>query len=191
MSEPTPLPPEASASGGSPVSEEPADESARGRRIGEILFALGTIALGIYALVGAANVRIPGSVNTLGPQVFPYAVGGMLTITGVIVIVLAIRGRLGVPESGEDIDPNAPTDWIMVAKLVGIFAAHAFLIPLIGWPIAAGFLFAAAAWSLGAKRWWQAALIGLALGLVVQFLFGTVLGLSLPPGPLLDWIPFF
>lgn len=191
MSDSTPLSPEASASGESPIPHEETEHSARGRRIGEILFAAGTIALGIYALIGAANVRIPGSTNTLGPQAFPYGVGALLLVTGVIVIVLAIRGRLGVPESGEDIDPNAPTDWIMVAKLVGIFAAHAFLIPLIGWPIAAGFLFAAAAWALGAKRWWQAALIGLALGLVVQFLFGTVLGLSLPPGPLLDWVPFF
>jgi len=191
MTEPAPLSPGAAAPGEGPLPETAADYSVRGRRIGEILFAAGTIALGIYALVGAATVRIPGSANALGPQAFPYAVGAILTITGGIVITLAIRGRLGVPESGEDVDPNAPTDWIMVAKLVGIFAAHALLIPLIGWPLAAGFLFAAAAWSLGAKRWWQAALTGLALGLVVQLVFGTALGLSLPPGPLLDWVPFF
>jgi putative tricarboxylic transport membrane protein len=187
MDDSTPLSLGASAPGESPDSSG----VPRGRRIGEILFAAGTILLGVYALIGAAGIRIPGSTNTLGPQAFPYAVGAILTVTGVVVVVLAIRGSLGVPETGEDIDPNVATDWITVAKLVGIFAAHAFLIPVIGWPLAAGLLFAVSAVSLQARRWWHAALGGLGLGLVVQFIFGTLLGLSLPPGPLLDWIPFF
>ena len=162
-----------------------------GRRLGELIFAIGTVALGIYALVGAANVQAPGSTNTLGPQAFPYFVGGMLTLSGLAVAVQAIRGRLGDPESGEDVDPNAPTDWVTVAKLLGFFAAHAVLIPFIGWPLSAGLLFAGAAWTLGARHWWRAAIAGLVLGLLVQFIFGTGLGLSLPPGPLLEWIPFF
>jgi putative tricarboxylic transport membrane protein len=52
-------------------------------------------------------------------------------------------------------------------------------------------LFGGAAWSLGAKRWWVALLVGLGLGLVTQLVFGGWLGLSLPAGPLLDWIPIF
>jgi len=49
-------------------------------------------------------------------------------------------------------------------------------------------LFGGVAWSLGAKRWWAALLIGLALGLIVYVLFGGLLGLSLPSGPLLTWL---
>ena len=178
---PSERPVESSVEGGGPV----------GRRIGELLFAAGTIALGSYALLGAGAIRVPGSVNTLGPQAFPYLVGAMLTLSGLVVAVQAFRGRLGDPEAGEDIDPNSPTDWLTVVKLVGFFVAHTLLISIAGWPIAAALLFAGAAWSLGARRWWQAALAGLALGLLVQLVFGTWLGLSLPPGPLLEWVPFF
>ena len=183
----TPRSPEIPDSGERPGPQEPTS----GRRVGEIVFAAGTIAVGLYALVGAAAIRVPGSTNTIGPQAFPYAVGALLTITGLIVIVLAIRGRLGIPDDGEDVDPTVPTDWLTVAKLVAAFGAHAILVPVIGWPLAAGALFAASAISLNARRWWHAAIAGLGLGLLVQFLFGTLLGLSLPPGPLLDWIPFF
>jgi putative tricarboxylic transport membrane protein len=37
----------------------------------------------------------------------------------------------------------------------------------------------------------MAVLVGLGLGLVTQLVFGAWLGLSLPAGPLLDWIPIF
>ena len=42
-----------------------------------------------------------------------------------------------------------------------------------------------------AKRWWAAISIGLALGIVTQLVFGAWLGLSLPAGPALNWIPIF
>jgi putative tricarboxylic transport membrane protein len=183
--------PGTSVPGERPIEPAVSPTGARGRRIGELLFAGGTVALGVYAIVGAAAVRVPGSTNTLGPQAFPYLVGAMLTLSGLAVAFQAARGRLGDPESGEDIDPDSRTDWVTVAKLLGFFLAHALLISLIGWPLAAGLLFAGSAWSLGARHWWRAALAGLGLGLLVQLVFGTGLGLSLPPGPLLDWIPFF
>jgi putative tricarboxylic transport membrane protein len=41
-------------------------------------------------------------------------------------------------------------------------------------------LFTGAALALGARSWWRATLIGLALGVVTQFVFGVLLGLSLP-----------
>ena len=76
-------------------------------------------------------------------------------------------------------------------QLIVFFLSQLVLIELAGWPIAVAVLFAGAAWSLGAKRWWVAVLIGLGLGLVTQLVFGAWLGLSLPAGPLLDWIPIF
>ena len=44
------------------------------------------------------------------------------------------------------------------------------------------------AWSLGAKRWWLAFVIGLALGIAVQVVFGGLMGLSLPWGPAVGWL---
>jgi putative tricarboxylic transport membrane protein len=186
MTDRAPVPLDASASGGTRVPR-----SAR-PPIGEYAFAAVCAALGAYAIVGAGFIRVPpGSASVLGPRVFPYAVGVLLVAAALAVIVEVARGHRGVPDEGEDVDPDAPTDWLTVAKLIAFFLSQLVLIELAGWPIAVMVLFGGAAWSLGAKRWWLALLIGLGLGLVTQLVFGAWLGLSLPAGPLLDWIPIF
>jgi putative tricarboxylic transport membrane protein len=186
MTDRAPVPLDASASGGTRVPR-----SAR-PPIGEYAFAAVCAALGAYAIVGAGFIRVPpGSASVLGPRVFPYAVGVLLVAAALAVIVEVARGHRGVPDEGEDVDPDAPTDWLTVAKLIAFFLSQLVLIELAGWPIAVTVLFGGAAWSLGAKRWWLALLIGLGLGLVTQLVFGAWLGLSLPAGPLLDWIPIF
>lgn len=157
--------------------------------IGEYLFAFGTLALGVYVLAAANLIRVPASSSSLGPKAFPYLVGGVLLVMGAIVLIEIRRGKRGQAEEGEDVDATVPTDWIVVAKLVGFFVLHCFAIGYLGWPLAAALLFAGSAWTLGAKRWWVAALTGISLALVIQVVFGRLLGLSLPAGPLLDWIP--
>ncbi|MGH3705567.1 MAG: tripartite tricarboxylate transporter TctB family protein [Agromyces sp.] len=160
--------------------------------IGEYVFAAVCAALGAYAIIGAGFIRVPpGSASVLGPRVFPYAVGVLLVAASVVVVVQLARGRRGVPDEGEDVDPDAPTDWLTVVKLVVCFLSQIVLIEFAGWPLAVTVLFAGAAWSLGAKRWWMAVVIGFGLGIVTQLVFGSWLGLSLPAGPLLDWIPIF
>lgn len=186
MTDRAPAPLDASASGGARVPR-----SAR-TPIGEYVFAAVCAALGVYAIVGAGFIRVPpGSASVLGPRVFPYGVGILLVAAAIAVIVEVARGHRGIPDEGEDVDPDAPTDWLTVAKLIVFFLSQLVLIELAGWPIAVAVLFGGAAWSLGARRWWVALLIGLGLGLVTQLVFGGWLGLSLPAGPLLDWIPIF
>jgi putative tricarboxylic transport membrane protein len=186
MTAAVPAPLDAAASGGAP-----AQRSAR-TPIGEVVFAAASAALGAYTVIGAGFIRVPpGSASVLGPRVFPYAVGVLLLVASVAVMVQIARGHRGVPDEGEDVDPDAPTDWLAVAKLVVFFLSQLVLIDLAGWPIAVTVLFAGAAWSLGAKRWWIAVVVGLGLGLVTQLVFGAWLGLSLPAGPLLNWIPIF
>jgi len=186
MTAAAPAPLDASASGGAPARTSPRAP------IGEVVFAGASAVLGVYTIIGAGFIRVPpGSASVLGPRVFPYAVGVLLLVASVAVIVQIARGHRGVADEGEDVDPDAPTDWLAVAKLVAFFLSQLVLIELAGWPIAVTVLFAGAAWSLGAKRLWVAVLVGLGLGLVTQLVFGAWLGLSLPAGPLLTWIPIF
>lgn len=159
--------------------------------VGEYLFAALTAAIGIYVLIAANFIRIPLSSNTLGPRSFPYLVGALLLCAAIAVFVGIRRGRLGEADEGEDVDSTVDTDWVTVGKLIAFFTAHAYLIQFIGWPFAAAVLFAGSAWTLGAKRLRWAFAIALALAFTIYFLFGQLLGLSLPAGPLLDWIPFF
>ncbi|NRG42616.1 tripartite tricarboxylate transporter TctB family protein [Rathayibacter sp. VKM Ac-2804] len=169
------------------VAAPPADGE-RARRIGELIFVVLAVALGVFVFVGAFSIRVPGAGTQVGPRVFPFLVSGILTLSAVMVLVDVLRGRLGPQEEGEDIDAHAPTDWVTLGKLVAFVVAHIALIDVIGWALSAALLFGGVAWSLGAKKWWVALLVGLALGLTVQILFGGLLGLSLPLGPLLGWL---
>lgn len=162
------------------------------QKLGELIFALLALGLGVFVLVGAFGIRAPGSGTQVGPRVFPYLVSAILILSAAMVVIGILRGRLADQEESEDIDAGAKTDWVTLAKLVGFVIAHLVLIDLIGWMLAAAVLFGGVAWSLGAKKWWVALLTGLALGFVVQLVFGGFLGLSLPLGPLMGWTePFF
>jgi putative tricarboxylic transport membrane protein len=164
---------------------------ARATKIGEYVFGSLIVALGVFTLIDATTIEVPGSANTVGPRAFPYVVGALLIATGIAVIVATTRGRLGEAEQGEDVDQQAKTDWFTVAKLVAFVGAHMVLIEPAGWPVAAAVLFAGSAWSLGARPWWKAVLAAVVMAVVVQIVFVAGLGLSLPAGvlegvPLLD-----
>jgi len=155
--------------------------------IGELVFALLMLALGVFALVGVFSIHVPVGVQ-VGPTVFPIFVSIVLLASATAVLVGVLRGRRAEVEEGEDIDPGARTDWLTLAKIVAGLIAHLLLIDLVGWAPAAAVLFGVVAWSLGAKRWWLGFVVGLAIGVIVQIVFGGLLGLSLPWGPALGWL---
>lgn len=158
----------------------------------EFVFAGFALAIGIFVLIGANSIRATGAGVQVGPKVFPYLVSGILIVSAFMVLIDIWRGRLGPQEEAEDADSTAKTDWLTLAKLTAFVVAHLALINVIGWPLAAALLFGGVAWTLGAKKWWMGVLIGLGLGLTVQVVFGGLLGLSLPLGPLLGWLePLF
>ena len=147
-------------------------------------------AIGAFVLVDATTIASRGTDTSVGPRAFPYAVGALLIVTGIAAIVATARGKLGQAEDGEDVDTDGRTDWATVAKLVVVLVAHLALIDIAGWPVAATVLFFGAAWALGAV-WWRALIVAVVLALVVQVVFASGLGLSLPAGvfegvPLLD-----
>jgi putative tricarboxylic transport membrane protein len=161
-----------------------------GAKAEECVFAGLVVALGVFTLVETPAIPAAGPAGTVGPRAFPYAVGALLVATGVATLVAVLRGRLGPAEQGEDVDPDARTDWSTVAKLVAVLVAHLVLVEPAGWPVAGAVLFLGAAWSLGAV-WWKALPVAVVLALVVQVVFAAGLGLSLPAGvfegvPLLD-----
>ncbi|ACU37586.1 tripartite tricarboxylate transporter TctB family protein [Actinosynnema pretiosum subsp. pretiosum] len=157
-------------------------------RIEEYVFGALVAALGVFTLVDATTIAARGVAGSVGPRAFPYAVGALLIATGIAAVVATARGRLGEAEDGEDVDTGVRTDWLTVVKLVAILVAHLVLIEPAGWPVAAALLFAGAAWTLGAT-WWKALALAVVLALVVQVVFASGLGLSLPAG-ILEGVPF-
>ena len=157
---------------------------------GELGFAGGVVALGVFALVRAGAINEPITAGSMGPRVMPYVVGTALVVTGLAVMVAVLRGDRGKAEDGEDVAADEHTDWVTVGLLVGLLLVHVFLIIPAGWPVAATVLFSGSAIVLGAKPWWRAIVIGLLLALVLQASFAGGLGVSLPAGPLLEGVSF-
>lgn len=157
---------------------------------GELGFAGGVAALGVFALVRAGSINEPLTAGSMGPRVLPYMVGVALVLSGLAVVAALLTGHRGEAEQGEDVADSEHTDWVIVGLLVALFLVHVFLIVPAGWPIAATVLFAGSAIVLGAKPWWRAVAIGALLALVLQASFAGGLGVSLPAGPLLEGVPF-
>ncbi|HUQ61868.1 tripartite tricarboxylate transporter TctB family protein [Lentzea sp.] len=156
-------------------------------KVEEYAFGGLVAAVGVFTLVDATTIAARDD-NAVGPRAFPYAVGVLLVLTGIAAIIATARGKLGQAEDAEDVDESVRTDWTTVGKLVVILVAHLVLIDVVGWPVAAALLFFGAAWTLGAT-WWRALPIAIVLALVVQVVFASGLGLSLPAG-IFEGVPF-
>ena len=169
---------------------EGASARARAARIEAMVFVGLLVVLSIAVLIATTTIREPpGSTGTLGARVVPYAIGGLLLVSSLVGFVQQLRGHFGHAEEGEDVDLEHGTSWGVTGIVVLAFLSLIITIPSLGWPLAVVILFTGASLALGAKRWWVSALIGLALGVVTQYLFGTLLGLSMPPtGTLTSWI---
>ncbi len=178
-----------SAPAAAPVTGAAAAPS-RGFRIEAMIFVGLFVILGILVIVGAFSIREPmGSANTLSARVVPISVGAMMLIAAIAVLIEQLRGKFGEPDGGEDIDLDASTSWITVLIVIAAFLSLMFTIPLLGWPIAVTILFLATSLALGAKGWIKPLIVGVMLGALTQFLFGMLLGLSLPlTGDLTSWI---
>lgn len=150
-------------------------------RIPELLFAGAMLALGLWTLVQTTTIRVPGSVNAMGPRAFPYAIAAALILAGGVILRAVWRGDVGVPEDSEDLDVEASTDWVTVAEVTAAFLAHVVLIRPLGWGLAGAVLFAGTSWALGARPG-HAIGVGLALGLLVHLAFVNLLNVYLPPG---------
>ncbi|CAH0164694.1 MULTISPECIES: tripartite tricarboxylate transporter TctB family protein [unclassified Microbacterium] len=153
----------------------------RSRKIGELVFVGVILVFSVVALVMTGFIREPlGSSNVLGARVVPYAVTGLMLLSSLGALIAVLRGDVGAPDEGEDIDDEAKTSWKTVVLLALSFASLIIVIPLAGWPVAVVVLFTGASLALGSTSWWRALLLGLGLGVLTQLLFGTLLGLSLP-----------
>jgi putative tricarboxylic transport membrane protein len=93
-----------------------------------------------------------------------------------------LRGSVAAPEAGEDVDTDAQTDWVTLAKVVIGFALHVLLVDTIGWALAGALLFAVVSWALGGNAI-KGVAVGLVLGFAAQVVFVTGLGVTLPVGP--------
>lgn len=135
-------------------------------------------ALAVAAIVIAASTASMGAgggYSPVGPKTFPYIVAAGLFVLAVLTAIEAWRDDFPRREALD----ASPMLWV-----VGGLAVQLLTMKTVGFSIATGLLFAAAAKAFGRGPLWQTIPIGIGFSFVVWFVFSKGLQLTLPAGPL-------
>lgn len=129
-------------------------------------------ALGLLGLAGAAELDF-GSLGAMGPGFFPAVVSGLLTLTG---LLLVLRGLLrgGLCAKGEAFSPGAP---LLLLTALLLFA---LLLEPLGFLPAAFALVFVGRLAAGDGRWGEALLLALILTVLSGLLFIGWLEMPVP-----------
>jgi hypothetical protein len=125
-----------------------------------------------------------GTAARPGPGFFPLAVGGFLCAVALVFTASAFRATApAVRRAGEAAEPGARGRVIVTAlALVGF----CLLVPWAGYPLVAFLFVTALIKRLGDTGWVIAVLAGVACAAASAYVFGSLLGVPLPRGVLLD-----
>ncbi len=148
-------------------------------RSGEGWVALGIIILGAFLMFQTSSIEVSPSYARVGPRVFPWMISAALVLLGVALLRSTLAGNWS---AADDAAGRTPFDggafiWVGVGLVL-----YLVTITFLGFPIAAGLLFAGVARAFGSRRIAMDVGIGLALGTAVFLGFNYGLGLSLPAG---------
>jgi len=139
------------------------------------------IVVGAYTFYDATTLRV-GFGDPVGPRVFPYAIGAVTVVLGLLLVLATFRGDIPQAEGGEDIDLRHPADWVTVLKLIGVLLFTVLTISFLGWAVSGALLFVGSAWSLGSRTLLRDVLAGAVLSVSSWYFFHETLGVILPAG---------
>ena len=153
------------------------------QRWGELAVAVGVLAIGIIVLVETQDVRVRQGV-VVSPRIIPNIVGGGLVAAALWYAYDIIRGPhlAAGGEDGEDVDPEAETDWRVLGIIAAALVVYAALMEYAGFIVASAVLFVISAFAMGNPRIVRNGAIGLVLGTAIFLLFDGWLGVRLPTG---------
>lgn len=140
------------------------------------------LVVGVYVVYDATGLQDGFADQPVQPYAFPYVVGAVLALLGVLLAVATRRGDVAEGEDGEDVDLTTGSDWVTVAKLAGLFVVNIALIGWLGWAITGAILFAGTAYVLGSRTPVRDIAIGAALSVGTFYGFYVGLGLPMPAG---------
>ena len=144
--------------------------------IAALLVALFLIALAALTAWDAFHMRSGvAAYSRISPRAFPYAIATGLAVLAVLTVIQAFREPALPPER----DEIAPMAWI-----VGALVAQIVLLPIAGFSIATGAVFAGTAKGLGRGPLWFTFPVGILFALSLWVFFAMALQLVLPAGPL-------
>jgi putative tricarboxylic transport membrane protein len=149
---------------------------------GELAFAGSLLILGLIVIFDTSRMMIPVGEETVGPQVFPYLIGGFLISISLGLFIQVLRGNLGVPEGTEFGEIIDKTDYKSLAMVAGSMATYPVLIERAGFIIATTVAFFGVSYAFGATQLRKNFVIALIFSAIVYFAFSRGLGVNLPAG---------
>jgi putative tricarboxylic transport membrane protein len=137
------------------------------------VIAAGLALFGAVLIWDAGRLPATGGYAGVGPAAMPRMVGGALILLAVATAVSGLRGALPPRPRQEP----GPVLWI-----IGGVIAQIVLLPLAGFSIASGVLFACTAAAFGQRRVAVSLPAGIILAFAVYGVFDRLLRLNLPGG---------
>lgn len=151
---------------------------------GELAFAGSLLILGIVVIFDTSRMLIPAGDESVGPQVFPYLVGGFVIAISLGLFIQIFRGNLGVPEGTEFGEVIDKTDYKSLAMVAGSMLTYPILIERAGFIIASSVAFFGVSYAYGAKNLPKNLAISVIFSAIVYFAFSKGLNVNLPAGVL-------
>ena len=149
---------------------------------GELAFASSLLILGLVVFFDTKNMLVPPGSGTIGPQVFPYLVSGLVILVSLGIFVEIFRGNLGQSEGTEFGDIVDKTDYKSFLLVAGAMATYPLLIERAGFVAASTVAFFGVSYAFGAKNAPKNLLISVIFSLIVYFSFTRGLNVNLPAG---------
>lgn len=161
--------------------ESPREHPGPDRDLAQLGLAAALVVIGAYTVYDATTLRV-GFGDPVGPRIFPYVIGAVTVVLGLLLTIATLRGDVAEAEGGEDVDLRQPADWMTVLKLVGVLMFAVLTVSFLGWAISGAILFVGAAWSLGSRTLVRDVIVGLVLSVSSWYAFHEGLGVILPAG---------
>lgn len=156
---------------------------------GELAFAGSLVLLGLIVVWDTARMDVPQASSIVSPQTFPFIVSAVVILTGLLLIIEVLRGRLGTPEGDEPGAPFIPADRKTMLFLIIAVGVHVLLLEKAGYIIAATLGFWGVSFTFGSRKPLKDFGVSVAFALTVYFLFSKGLQIQLPKGLLESVLP--
>ena len=169
------------SSEGPPESGAPEEELSFLERWGELAMAIGVLVVGIIVLVGTQDIKVRQGV-VVSPRIIPNIIGIGLVAVALWYAVDIFRNphRATGGEDGEDVDPEAETDWTVLGIIAVALVVYAISMEYLGFIFASAALFTISAFAMGSRHIPRDVVIGLIFGTAIFVLFDGWLGVRLP-----------
>jgi putative tricarboxylic transport membrane protein len=160
------------------------------RRV-DLAMAIVIIALGVFLVISAGEIRLGLMKDPIGPRAFFYGIGGLFIVGGGIIAGRRVRNWRAAPANelvseGTADEPEYPASAKRAGALFALSITYAFLIQPLGYLLSTPLFIAGGLIIMGERGWKLIAALSLTFTVVAYIVFAQLLNIRIVVGPLTD-----